>query len=390
MALVSIKSAAGPAVVVGDGLNALGVIRSLASEGIPVVSMTTDSRSLPALSRYARVVVVGNLHDESLVDELRNFAAVCAARPIVFLTEEGSVRVISACRARLADSIFIRLPEHGRLMELMHKSDFQTLAERFDSPIPKLRSLTRDIDLETLDTLRFPCVLKPSAKNYEYGAHFKKAYVIRSIDEARGLWQEISPLLPDLVVQEWVEGEDSDIYFCLQYVGKNGATWSFPGRKIRSWPPRIGGTASCAPAWEFEAELVRLTTEFFERAGFSGMGSMEYKRDRRDGKFYMIEPTVARTDFQEEIATLNGVNLPAIAYCHEVGRPLPVSTRPNRPRVWREPQIDRWAMDAAGTRDPEFGQALVCNSYLRWSDPGPWVGFMRSRLSERMKFLRQS
>ncbi len=44
------------------------------------------------------------------------------------------------------------------------------------------------------------------------------------------------------------------------------------------------------------------------------MGSMEYKRDRRDGRFHMIEPTVARTDFQEEVATLNGMNIPLASY----------------------------------------------------------------------------
>ena len=46
---------------------------------------------------------------------------------------------------------------------------------------------------------------------------------------------------------------------------------------------------------------------------------MEYKRDRRDEKFYMVEPTVGRTDYQEEIATLNGVNIPAAAYLREIG-----------------------------------------------------------------------
>lgn len=380
----------GPSLVVGDGLNALGVIRSLAAANIPVVAMTTDLRSPSALTRHARKLLVGTLHDDSLVDELRKFSAASTARPIVFLTEEGSVRVVSEHRDRLADRIVIRLPEHHRLMELMHKSGFQSLAERFGAPIPKLRQLTKESDLESLVDLRFPCVLKPGAKNYEYGARFKKAYVIQSREEARALWLEISPVLPDLVVQEWIEGEDGDIYFCLQYIGDNGATWSFPGRKVRSWPPRIGGTASCAPAWEHEAELARLTTKFFSRAEFTGMGSMEYKRDRRDGKFYMIEPTVARTDFQEEIATLNGVNLPAIAYCHETGQPLPAPTRPASPRVWREPQIDRWALDTASSRDPGFGGARVCDSYLRWNDPGPWLGCMRSRLSERIKSLRRS
>ena len=46
---------------------------------------------------------------------------------------------------------------------------------------------------------------------------------------------------------------------------------------------------------------------------------MEFKRDARTGEFLMIEPTVGRVDWQEEVATLNGVNIPLAAYLHEIG-----------------------------------------------------------------------
>src|SRR5262249_33881413 len=158
------------------------------------------------------------------------------------------------------------------------------------APIPRCVNLRSGDDLPMLATLKFPCVLKPAEKNYQYGARFKKGYVVRSAAEVESLYAEIAPVLPDMVVQEWIDGEDSDVYFCLQYVGDGGvAVASFPGRKIRSWPPKIGGTASCTAAWDDEEALSRATSEFFAQVGFTGMGSMEYKRDRRDGKFYMIE-----------------------------------------------------------------------------------------------------
>ena len=85
---------------------------------------------------------------------------------------------------------------------------------------------------------------------------FSKAYVVTSMGDVERLYAEIFPFMPDMIVQEWIEGDDSDIYFCLQYIGDGGtAVASFVGRKLRSWPPRIGGTASCIAAPEHAHEL---------------------------------------------------------------------------------------------------------------------------------------
>ncbi len=41
------------------------------------------------------------------------------------------------------------------------------------------------------------------------------------------------PILPDLIVQEWIEGDDSDIYFCLALRWLAGKpVISFAGQKI--------------------------------------------------------------------------------------------------------------------------------------------------------------
>lgn len=373
-----------PAVVVGDELNALGVVRSLGSAGVPVLKVTTNHSSLTARSRYGRTVPVSETEGGALVTLLLGIAADFDEKPMLFVTEEKSVRTVSENRDRLLSGFRIRLPEHDRLMALMHKQGFQALAEATASPIPPIVQLCSEDDLTRLDGLDYPCALKPSAKDYAYGARFAKAYVVQSADEAAQLYREIAPVCSDLVVQQWIDGGDDDIYFCLQYVGDDGPVASFCGRKLRSWPPRIGGTASCTAAWEVADELDAMTTAFFKATGFTGMGSMEYKRDRRDGRFYMIEPTVARTDFQEEVATLNGVNIPLAAYCYEVGLPLPPVQRSLRGRAWREPLIDRWSAERQPGWTPRgMAEVAVVDAYFRWSDPQPWVQWMGERLAQR-------
>ncbi len=377
-----------PAVVVGADLNALGLARSLAVGNMPVF-IVGDRAGGPAMdSRHGRKVPVAETAGEPLLAALSGIAAQSSDRPVLFLTEEKSVRTVSEHRDQVIRGFRIRLPEHEQLMALMHKSGFQALAEKAGSLVPRALPLKSAADLPVVAQLRFPCVLKPARKDYGYGARFQKAYVVGNMDEVRRLFDEISPIMSDLIVQEWIEGEDSDIYFCLVYMGEGGElVSSFSGRKLRSWPPRIGGTASCIAASEHGEKLEHLTLAFFRAVGFSGMGSMEYKRDRRDGTFQMVEPTVARTDFQEEVATLNGTNIPLAAYLYETGG-KPYQSHPTPvPILWREPVTDKWAREQQSGLAEKGMKYSVRDAYFRIDDPMPWFKLFGARCQGKFNQL---
>jgi hypothetical protein len=195
-------------------------------------------------------------------------------------------------------------------------------------------------------------------------------------------------VVDEMIVQEWIEGGDSDVYFSLWYRSSAACPpISFVGRKICQWPVLVGGTASCMPAPEAAAEITRLTDHFFDAVGFVGIGSMEYKRDARDGRFYMIEPTVGRTDYQEEIATLNGVNIPFAVYRGELGSAMPQSQPVIPALAWRDP-LGYARARMAGAPDPMFEIApniKVRDAYFRTNDPMPFLALktqgIRSRLS---------
>ena len=193
---------------------------------------------------------------------------------------------------------------------LLDKLRFQALAERLGFPIPRAVKLSNASDVLALADLKFPCVLKPTTKDEGYSRRFAKAYKNCFWPKMPEVMSDMREVVDEIIVQEWIEGGDSDVYFCLQYRPEKGHSVSFVGRKLCQWPMLVGGTACCAPAPEAAKELTALTDAFFTAVGFVGVGSMEYKRDARDGRFYMVEPTVGRTDYQEEIAFLNGVNIP--------------------------------------------------------------------------------
>lgn len=371
-----------PAMVLGAGLNGLGVIRSLARAGVPVIAVD-DNMNRPAMrTRYGRKMQVRKLHGEALVEDLVGIARLFRERPVLFLTEEATVRTVSAHRDRLDPFYRLMLPAANVLDALMHKESFQRLASRHGFRVPESVRVVDDCGLKAAYALRYPVILKPGKKDAAYARSFRKAYRVENFEALCQLCRQIMPVLPDLIAQEWVDGSDADVYFCLQYVKPDGTpAASFSGRKIRSWPPAVGGTASCMPAPEAAAEIDAQTTRFFNAVGFTGMGSMEYKRHAKTGAFYLIEPTVARTDYQEEIATLNGVNIPLAAWLVQLGRECPpVAAVP--PKIWRESAVDRYSAELQNQvcgRGPLDSGAKV-DAWWRWYDPLPWLTLMQARV----------
>ena len=78
-------------------------------------------------------------------------------------------------------------------------------------------------------------------------------------------------IISTAILQEWIDGTDSDVYFCLQYRRPSGGDpVSFCGRKTLQWPPLVGGTATCIPAPEADSVLEATTSKFFTMMGFVG------------------------------------------------------------------------------------------------------------------------
>lgn len=323
-----------PALIVGADVAALGMARGLGRAGVPVLVVDSNPR-LPAMhSRYARSLCVQAISGDDLIFNLLELRTRFDSRPVLFLRSDVQVRTVSQHRKHLAQAFIIRLPEHNRVCDLLDKERFQSLAEEHGFPIPRAVAIHGTAELEKLGRIKYPAVVKPSKADFiANGA--PTAQIVRTRAEAEAACRRTIAQAPTLIVQEWIEGNEADIYFCLQYRGEGGTTvTSFTGRKLRSWPRNTGSTARCTAAPEHDAELQQLTSEFFDQMRFVGICNMEYKRDSRSGKFFMIEPTVGRTDLQEEIATFNGVNIPLAAYRYELGLPLPRAETPTKPVVW--------------------------------------------------------
>jgi D-aspartate ligase len=314
-----------PAVVVGVGLNGLGVTRSLHRHGIDCVGVGMPKR-LPSYSTgTCRIVQCESWTEDGLVSALKSIAANASRKLPLIITKEEAVRWVSDHREELQDDFVIRLPHKETLELLLSKVRFDELATKEGWPVPKTYSVRSRVDLETqLADIPYPCILKPDAKHSSFFANAPvKAYYINNAVELIDRYEYVSQWEAAVVIQPWIEGGDDRIGFCLAYYNKACEPQGlFVGRKLRQYPVGCGNTAIAAPAPSaWVKPILDASKTIFSALNYQGIGSIEFKM-QADGTPIIIEPTVGRTNLQNELAVLNGVDLPAIAYFDMIGKPI--------------------------------------------------------------------
>jgi predicted ATP-grasp superfamily ATP-dependent carboligase len=377
-----------PVIVLGGGINGLSAVRSLAQAGLRSVVVVDTKRDVAAISRYSEQIAVATFNGEAFVKDLLELRKKLPQDGILICVDDRPALTLSLYRKDLSPSFRFQLPSHEMLVDLAFKDSFFHIAQRSGYPVPRTRLLRNHDELSALRDFRLPICVKPNGRSRAYDGSFKKAYRVETRAEAQALCERVLDTVGEVLVQEWIEGTNDAIYFCLCYMGRPEPV-AFTGRKGRSWPPQTGVTASCWAAPEEAPQLEELTIGFFRSVGVtSGFASMEYKRDQRDGRFLMVEPTVGRTDGQVEISALCGINLCHVAYCDAAGLPRP-SLALDPAHVWRDEVLDFRSAQVLGTRCAYPLGYRIHNAYWRYDDPAPallrTVQYVKSAMRQRLK-----
>jgi len=368
-----------PAIIVGFETNGLGVARALRREGIPSIALAGPGWSPSCSSWTTKVTMCSGWSEDAIVSDLLAIGRRLDAKAPILITKDEPVLWISANRAALSEFFEIVMPEPDVVLLLMDKIRFQAYATERGWPLPSTWLANSRAELDApLGEITFPCILKPAVKNHEFRSKSpRKAFKIYSAQELLDTYALVSEWEPEVIVQEWIGGGDDRIAFGLGYWNsKSQSLANFPGRKLRQWPPECGNTALSEPAPpEWRGEIARLTEEIYSAIGYRGLGSIEYKVAPA-GRLVIMEPTVGRTNYQNEVAVLNGVNLPAIAYLDGIGMTSEVDRLVNRAH-----EAHRAIKLIDVPADFRSARAYMAESKLGWRE---WLRSRRGRKQDML------
>ena len=134
-------------------------------------------------------------------------------RAVLVPATDQAVLHISANRQRLDQWYRIPMSGHATIDSLLNKDRFAELTSRLGMSIPGTRVIT---DADTLTVaiadLSFPVVVKPAVKSDDWrritGA---KVMLVDTSEALSTLVQRVLPVVPRLVVQEYVQGDDQQL-----------------------------------------------------------------------------------------------------------------------------------------------------------------------------------
>lgn len=358
-----------PAVVVGTDVTGLSVAQALVRHGVPVIGVDERRRGYLGYSSAFHFVQCPDFQGQGLIDLLEALAGIVRQRAMLVLTMDETVKLVARSGLHLRDLYHFDFPESDVVDVLMNKQRFTEHALANDLPLPRTECCETVAQVQQASRkFDYPVIMKPRLKNRESRMHApRKTFLCSTPEQLLADYAVLSQWEAEVLVQEWIPGGDDHVYFSFHYFNGDGEdVASFEGRKLRQYIPDCGVTASAVGVPE--PQVTELSRRILRDVSCRGFCSVEYKRDPRTGRYYIIEPTVGRVDLQLGVAPANGVDIVSRVYFSLIGETYPVVERPVHDVVWLRGKADLQA----------------ARFYVRRGD-FTWTEYLRS-LSGRRRF----
>jgi D-aspartate ligase len=312
------------AIIISGHTMGLGVIRGLGRCGVPIILLSYDPTDSAIVSRYVQKTITvphPTLHEQEFIEAL---IAVVEAYPdaIVFPVSDASLSVVSRCKAHLEKhGCKVACTEWEITRLFLDKIYTYELAEQIGVPVPKTRLLRSLDDAEMhRDSFRYPCLIKPHQSHLFYQTFSTKMFVVNNFDELLISLRKTLDARVDVMVQEIIQGPDSNgaNYNSYHYDGQ--ALVEFTAKKIRSGPHSFGSPRVLIT--QDIPEIKEDGRKLLNAMQFYGFQCMEFKQDERDGVYKLVEVN-GRHNLSAMLAIETGINFPYLHYKHLACNVLP-------------------------------------------------------------------
>ena len=215
----------------------------------------------------------------------------------------------------------LNIPDHHTIKEITNKFAQYELAIKAGIPVPKTFIVRGIQDLQSItDEIPFPAFVKGTdvTRWREKIGTSVKGFIAQNEAELLMILNKISDYHEGILIQEIIPGPDTNHYKASCYVSVNGEILLSIGlQKIRQLPVNFG--FGCLVKSVKYPELLDIGMNLFNKIGFKGVGSAEFKLDERDGNLKLIELN-PRYWQQVALAEKCGMNFPLVNYLDLLGK----------------------------------------------------------------------
>ncbi len=284
------KSTPPGAVVIGAHANGLGVVRSLASLGVDVASISTRPFDIAHVSRgVSERASVPTFHDrpEDVLDLLEARAERWRGWAL-FPTNDDAVVLLARHHDRLESSYRLTVDPWERMADVIDKDRMDALAKRAALAVPRCYGDAAQV-LGAEETFDYPVIVKPLRHERLIDAFGVKVFVASDRSELASAVEKLAAAESPGLVFDYVPGADAEIFVYCVYMDSAGEpSAGLTVQKVRQNPPRTGG-ARVARVVDDPPGIREASVALMREAKVRGPAFVEFKRDPRDGVLRFIE-----------------------------------------------------------------------------------------------------
>jgi D-aspartate ligase len=386
-----------PVVIVGLNDASLSIVRSLGSKGIQIIGLYENAKKYYINSKFICSKLEAPLEGEPLVKTLvEKVADRLKEEAVLFCGTDSAVLSVSKHAKQLRNYFKFVMPPYEVTNNQISKKEFHKFAIENSFLVPNT-FFAKSVDEigEVIESITFPWVIKPEFRDRMWYENVPvKVLYAETKEDFLNLMNQYKIQQTSLVIQEWIDGGDTEVYFCLAYIsGNHRPLATCVGRKLRQHPHLTGSTSIaetvCIP--EMASESIRL----LNAAGCVGFCSVEFKRSKKDGRYFITEPTVGRPDTQEGIFMSAGIDVPYIAYLDALGCvPNPIESFKKDIKWINEPLAFYSFQDYLRNGFNVMDFLSLCRgkrSYALWArnDPMPLLSLCKEKMIKGVRKLNR-
>jgi D-aspartate ligase len=370
------------AVVLAEGENGLGAVRSLAQAGIQVLAITLSEDDPVLFSRYARKIVIGQEVDP-VSSLLKTLHEIDHPFQVVIPTSDYFVHLLAAHRDLENEGRVFAMPSNELLAIFRDKGTETRRIAATGVPIPKsVQEIPADFS-ELLNLLPLPMIFKPRTVLDKQFLQLK-TLVATTPAELAALAAQYGSERGRLIAQECIPGDDQTLWVCdCVFNRQSELVGALTFQKISTSPAHYGVTSLGVS--RRNDEVVQLVRKIGQDLGYVGPADFDFKYDARDlsYKYLEINPRVGMCN---SLGSRCGVNSVLDAYNVAAGYPESPQPIVQKDGVYYfDLHDDLYSRRKDGEGFLSILRTYSCllprrrvHPYFSWSDPRPgWKMLLR-------------
>ncbi len=342
------------AIILGGNFVGLGLVRSLSRRGVPTWVIDSDrKKSIAQFSRHCRrfIVTTEPIHEvllrEGKLHDLQGW--------VVFAVADEYVEALSTHFEELAEIYRLTAQPADVTSIALDKRATYATAAALGIDVP-WTCTTSDLSTVDVDRIAYPVILKP-AINHRFFPHTNvKALKVENGADLRRQFHRMTAFIPaeEIMIQEMIPGGgETQFSFCA--VADRGRIFgSLVARRRRQYPIEFGNASTFVETAR-QPVVEANGRRFMEAIGFDGMGEIEFKFDRRDGKYKILDVN-PRPWGWHTLGAAAGVDFAYLLWRHKVG--LRIDQTKPRDATWCREITDAVAILKSHDRKTELSRLL--------------------------------